>query len=343
MRLGLALALLLAAPEARALTGNTAGASAEFLRVGAGARAFGMAEAYGPVAEGADAIYWNPAGLLQLNGPELDYTHTEFLRFFSHDHVAFGYPLRSWGAAIGVSGTFFYQQAQDAVTNTNQAAGSFTSHSEAYTLAFAKAIGVGDDYPARDRDYFLKAWDLAGGYRPLERDNDFWTGSLMLGMAIKAVSETLYDVHGQAFAVDGGALFRPADLSRLSVSAVFRNLGTQERFIQEQEKLPAEFSTGIAYNFLGENHRWLPALEVALPRYGAPYAKIGLEHTLRLGDSAQFATRLGYRTLSAADLGPLTGLTAGVGVRYKRISFDMGFQPMSDLGDVYRAELGYGF
>jgi len=42
-------------------------AGAQFLKIGIGARGAGMAGAFSAVADGASALYWNPAGIVQLN------------------------------------------------------------------------------------------------------------------------------------------------------------------------------------------------------------------------------------------------------------------------------------
>ncbi len=55
--------VLAAAVPARALQTDVATA-AEFSQIGAGARSLGMGEAYTAVADGPDAVYWNPGGAL---------------------------------------------------------------------------------------------------------------------------------------------------------------------------------------------------------------------------------------------------------------------------------------
>jgi hypothetical protein len=54
------------------------------------------------------------------------------------------------------------------------------------------------------------------------------------------------------------------------------------------------------------------------------------------------AARLGYKS-TGRDLGALAGATAGVGLSRGALGFDFGFQPMGDLGEVYRIGLGWGF
>ena len=46
---------------------NIATTSAAFLEIGPGARSLGMGSAYVSVADDASSIYWNPAGIVNVN------------------------------------------------------------------------------------------------------------------------------------------------------------------------------------------------------------------------------------------------------------------------------------
>ena len=56
---------------------NVATTSASFLEIGPGARSVGMGSAYVSVADDASSIYWNPAGIVNVNKTEVpvSYTH----------------------------------------------------------------------------------------------------------------------------------------------------------------------------------------------------------------------------------------------------------------------------
>lgn len=67
--------------------------AAEFLRVGAGARALGMGGAFLAVADDATAGYWNPAGLNYLKNKSVLYMHSEEQRSQVHyDFLAVALP-----------------------------------------------------------------------------------------------------------------------------------------------------------------------------------------------------------------------------------------------------------
>ena len=81
-KLGVLAILLAVAPAARAAQINAdAGTSgASFLKLGAGARAGAMADANAALADDVYALYYNPAGLTQLTGPQIAGAHGPFRR-----------------------------------------------------------------------------------------------------------------------------------------------------------------------------------------------------------------------------------------------------------------------
>lgn len=326
-------------PPLSAFQNNAGGNTAEFLKVGPGARALGFGEAFGPVAEGPEAIYWNPAGLAALSRPELSYTRSEFLSFFHHDFLAYAHPVKALKGTLAASFTRLSQESLPLVTNANVTVGRFNPHSHAVALAYARRFSL-EDPEASERAYFREAWNVPGTYRPFRHRQEPWTGTLLLGLSVKGITETLYDRTASAVAVDGGAIFRPVNRQSLTFSFAFRHAGGKEQFIRENENLPAEADFGIAYEHRWWKARFLSAFEFALPYYGNPYGKLGVEYSKPVADAAEVAIRGGYKTLALTDLSPVSGLTFGIGGRYGRFSADFGFEPMAELGQVYRFTLG---
>jgi len=88
---------------------------ADFLAGGVGARALGMGGAYVAVADDANAGFWNPAGLNQIESPEFAYMHAErFAGIVSFDYAGLAWPL-SERSTIGVS---FYRSGVNDIKNT---------------------------------------------------------------------------------------------------------------------------------------------------------------------------------------------------------------------------------
>ncbi|MBI4375141.1 MAG: PorV/PorQ family protein [Elusimicrobia bacterium] len=310
----LAACLGLSSPAVQAYKNRVATNAAEFLRVGAGARALGMAEAYSAVAEGAEAIYWNPAGLAQMRRTAIHYSRSEMLDYFHHDFAAYVQPVPSLGGAIGASLTRLSQAKLPLVTAANENVGSFSPLSLSAGLGYATAFTVNSDRSS--------------------------PGRVLAGLALKAIHERYYQRQATAIAADGGVLFRPPGL-KLNLGLALRNLGQKIRFIEDRENLPTEIALGVSYDKSTPVSRWMPAAELVLPYAGGSFAKIGLEHTRALGPDLAGALRIGYKTQTVSELGALSGLTCGLGGRWRRFRADLGFQPMGQLGEVYRLTLGF--
>src|SRR5437867_5528229 len=68
--------------------------SATFLKIGVGARATGLGEAFVAVANDPSAVYWNPAGLASVLHQEVLFSHVSWPADVSYEHVAWVVPSR---------------------------------------------------------------------------------------------------------------------------------------------------------------------------------------------------------------------------------------------------------
>ena len=85
--------LLLSSLVIPAFAGNGT-TTANFLKIGAGARAIGMGEAFTGVSDDVTAVYWNPAGLGQLELTELSVMDNQWIEKISNLFLGYGIPLR---------------------------------------------------------------------------------------------------------------------------------------------------------------------------------------------------------------------------------------------------------
>ena len=74
----------------------------EFLYLGLGARALGMGGAFAAVADDASAVFWNPAGLVNLSNRQAMLMHAEtFGELLNLDYMVAAFPYQS--GAVGLS------------------------------------------------------------------------------------------------------------------------------------------------------------------------------------------------------------------------------------------------
>ena len=303
-----------------ALFGFTAAAGANdqagtrgfsFLRIGLGARAVGMGGAYTAVADGAEGLFWNPAGAAQINHPQVA---THYIHYLSDLHAG----------SIGFA----------------QPAGRWTTVS--FSLRFLSAGGiprttVSDPTGATSGEF--AATDLAFGAGLAFRVGD----RMMIGGNGSVIRGGIDGESALAFSGDAGVLFRDF-FRRLKIGAAFRNAGSMTSgYLNETDPLPTVASVGAAYPFfdrrilLSADWNWAVDWDSRIA-FGAEWEAVN-----------DFFLRGGYRT-HHEDLkddsagGDLTGLTFGLGVRRVRAyRIDYAYASMGDLGGTHRFSLVWVF
>jgi len=70
--------------------------------MGVSARAIGMGEAYTALSDDTAGLYWNPAGITQVDRLSVIAMHNIWLSNFTHDYAGMVYPLKRHNQAIGI-------------------------------------------------------------------------------------------------------------------------------------------------------------------------------------------------------------------------------------------------
>lgn len=96
------LCLLLIAPLAFAGTDNTGTSAANFLKIGVGSRGNSLGGAFVAQANDVTALYWNPAGIVNITSLEVGISYTDWILDINHNFLGVVYPLGRIGT-IGVS------------------------------------------------------------------------------------------------------------------------------------------------------------------------------------------------------------------------------------------------
>jgi hypothetical protein len=203
-----AVSLLLLSVFAPAWAESGAGTTAvPFLTMGVGARALAMGEAATATTDDATALFWNPAGLAQLEGQSATFMHAAALEDSSLDYAAYARHKgpSAWG--IGVQ----YFSAGDIETSLDgQTFGTYTPNDLAATLGYATT------------------W---GGYG--------------IGLSAKYIQSNLVET-ARTYALDAGVLSPAFWKDRVRAGIALANLGGGIKYDQESSDLPMTLRAGLA-------------------------------------------------------------------------------------------------
>ena len=313
-RLLLALALLaLPALASAGLSGQAGTSGAQFLKLGAGGRAGGMADAFSAIADDAYASYYNPAGLSQLKEPQIGGAHTAYFQGINYEVVDFAYP---WGIekdysrhalSLGV-----YQLSVSGIqrftSDSTDNVGTFNASDAAYALTYGHAV----------------------------------TRRLSAGVTAKYISQTLDSYHSSAYTFDGGVLYHmnPDAARPVTFAAVVKNfnmgLSRTGYAAGNSDPLPMEVTFGAASPVVPK--RINVDFEVSQYRDSNPFVSLGAEYMTQINEALGTALRLGY-TSQRSDSAGLNGLSMGAGLSFKKASFDFAWVPFGNLGDTFRYSL----
>lgn len=304
LALAFALALVLgqgAGP--RAAAADPAGFA--FLEVPSGARAAALGGAYASLAQGAEAVFWNPAGLQGTRGIELEATHVELFQGLRDDQFVLA--GRRWGGGLAASMRAQYSEAipeRDAIGNL---IGTFGSHDLEFALGYGRALSTG----------------------------------LSFGVNAKYVRERIANSSAATYAFDLGAGWEPG-LAGLKFGFAAQNLGPAAAFTIDGAKgapvpLPAAFQSGVSYAVpLGSTLALGGAIEGRFTRGRSGIGLVGAELS---APGAGAALRLGWRANDSA-----SSLSVGAGYTLSAVRLDYAFVPFSDdLGDTHRFSLAAHF
>lgn len=259
MRRQLVLAtLLIAASVETARAGDPGDAGALFLRVGFGARASAMGEAFVAVAEDASSIYWNPGAMAAVLGTNVTLAHTEYFATMRLEQASVTHET-DWGT-IGFMFTGLYMDEMDRYEDTPSAypLGTFGAYDVAVSAAYARYL----------------------------------VPNLAAGISIKPVYERIDELSASGIAVDIG-LYHVAKIQGVKLAAVATNVGPPMKFEEEEFALPRTVKVGGSYEreIAALDGRILVTLDGVFPNDGEVREHIGAEYSYR----RLLALRAGYK------------------------------------------------
>jgi opacity protein-like surface antigen len=310
--------------------------AAQFLKIGAGAKAIGMGNAHTAVGGDIYSIYWNPAGLAEITGSsEFAFNHAEWLADVKYDFAAAALNMGEFGVISA----------------------SFTSLSVPEDKVRTIAAPEGDG----------RTWD-AGSVAITIGFSKSLTDRFSVGVQTKYIRESVWNTSASGFAVDLGTLYR-TPFNDLIIGASISNFGTQMRLdgrdlrfnydpddnfntgpnnvpsvlMTDEFDLPLTFRIGLAMDLIQNRFfKVTAAVDATHPNDNTEYVNSGVE--LSYDDLLFF--RAGYKSLFKDN--SEEGLTLGGGIKYSigsnmRVYFNYGYADYGKLENVQFIDVGLGF
>ncbi|MBI4056207.1 MAG: PorV/PorQ family protein [Elusimicrobia bacterium] len=279
--------------------------TANFLKLGVGARAVAMGEAYSAIANDATALYWNPAGLVRIEKNAAALMYAPYLDSSFYNYGA--YIRRVGRHACGVGIQFFSSGNIPETDENNASLGTFAPHDLAISVGYAYRL---TEHPGRE--------------------------GVGVGGTVKLVRSTIINT-AQTVALDVGIQSGPY-FDHLRLALALTNMGGRLTFEQDSENLPRRLRYGGSFAI---TEAWLASLDLVSPRDNQTYAAFGTEYTWHLRKGLALSGRLGYNSRTASDIDSVTGLSFGFGIESKIVSFDYALLPYGGLGLTHGISLDF--
>jgi len=264
--------------------------TAQFLKLGIGARAMGMGGGFVALADDGSAMYWNPAGLTNQRNLNTSFIHNNWAHDISLDFVGVSLPTGRSGV-LGFSLTALSMGEQDITT-------------------VAEPDGTGQTY---------SVMDLAFGISYAHQISDRFS----YGHTLKFIRLSAYNEIASTVAIDIGMLLQ-TDFHGLKIGMCLSNFGGEPKYegrdlidkadidedvdgnvlsdvtlTTEPWPLPLMFRVGIAMDLLGANNAFMSStnnrltmtLDAEHPNDSREHINLGGEYSY----NELFFIRGGYR------------------------------------------------
>jgi len=173
---------------------NKAGtSSAQFLKIGVGAEQTSMAGATAALVSDESAMYWNPAGLVEVRRTGFYANFTNWFADIQHNYFGFVLPISN-NQTIGINATMLTMNEMEVTTELEpQGTGVFFDASD---------IAIGISYSMQVVDFFS------------------------FGTTVKLISQSIYNESASAFAFDIGTKLNTGFYG-IKIGMAFTNFGTK--------------------------------------------------------------------------------------------------------------------
>ncbi len=286
----------------------------EFLNLGAGSRLTGMAGAGVAMINDASASYWNPAGLADAHGLQIQFTHSkQFISSIQHDYLAVSHPLKN-NSTLGIS---LYYFTVNSIKDSRQA---YNQADDKVDYSKIKTFNTGD--------YVLY---LSYGRKANRK--------LQYGVNAKFIYRDFNIENALGIGFDFGLQYRWFD--RLRLGLMLKDITTTmiAWSTNEKEFIPPSVRFGLSYwwHLKAMNLSVQPAADFQLLFENRRYAS--QFHLGSVSLDSFWGVEVNYKNVLTLRSGmdDLQRFNTGIGVRIPKVSFDYSFTAyQSELGNIHR-------
>ena len=229
-----------------------------FLKIGVGARATAMGEAYVGLSDDPSGIYWNPSGSAWTDKRQAHFSYNSWIQGMNHNVAAMTLPTKigTFGIGLLLNNIDGFERRTFA---SEEPQGTFSSHDFSVILNYSQRIG----------------------------------DKLSIGGNFKYINEKIYIDDASGYMIDLGARYK-APVSGLWLAAAVQNFGFSSAMAEEELRLPRTIRLGAAYRapFAEMNNKLLFAVDWVQLLEEDGHINLGAEYN----PVPMLALRLGYQT-----------------------------------------------
>jgi hypothetical protein len=300
---------------------NLGTSGAQFLKLDVDARVVGLGGANAAVTRGAMALYYNPAGIANMDENSVAFSYTDWIADIKYNYLAYARPFPGFGN-VGVHVAVLTMDDMERTT-------------------LEEPDGTGEMFGAN-------SW-VVGISNAHQLTNRF-----SFGVTAKYIRENISELSSGSFAVDVGTIYYTG-FRTLRIAMSTRNFGTdtkyggtelettydqddnpstapvEVRLNTQSHPLPLTFRIGAAYDFeFNEDSKLLATLDGYNTRDRGQQASVGFEYSWQ----DHLAVRAGYKIRTDEE-----GIAVGGGYDFEIPNFgNLGFSyAWADLGRLENA------
>ncbi len=277
------------------------------LKMGLGARAVGLNNCYVSIAEGAEGLWWNPAGSAFEEGRTIGMSHTNWVTGIMIDHVGVILPIKSLYSAAGL---------------------------QVVSLRTPYMERTDEYHPFGTGEYFTYGVTVVGfSFARLISDR------FSAGVTMKITNEVLADVKSYGVAFDFATLYK-VGYKDIKIGVALTNLGPD---VKPNCESCQSFSLPIVYRLGVSGNPWNPlklAFQIDKPSDNVEMFRLAGELTPVKPISFRWGYQLNARGPSE---NRLNGLSAGATIRLKNIHIDYAYNNRGYFGQTHTIGVGLNY